>query len=445
VTASLVTYWAATTLALLLVLAVRLPVARTCGAGWAYSLWLLPLLQPLLIALQGFGGSVSNVLPDPVIILPAVAGAAASSPSSGGPGQWVPLLLALWAEGAAVFLLVQLIAYRRLLGRLGAEPFAEEPVVGGIPVIESEAVDGPLALGLLRPRIAVPAGFTLRYTPAERRLALAHELVHHRRGDIWWNLAALILLALNWFNPIAWIAFRACRADQELACDAAVTRRAAPSDRHAYAHALVKSASRPGLIGACPLHHADQLKRRLKMMNHHRKSLGRSIGGGVAAAAVVLGGALLTPAAGAAAEEGAPVRSFLAPPVVAAAETPPMQTASMTAGDREAPTVRKKVLRFEQKAGEPLKTSEVEVREFPRECKGQRAETDVGTNGPQQDRIKVFICDEDGRATPAEMNAKLADALEKARDDVEKGGLKPADKEAMLGRMAEEIARLRGR
>ena len=30
------------------------------------------------------------------------------------------------------------------------------------------------------------------------------------------------MLALNWFNPVAWLAFRAFRADQELACDAAV-------------------------------------------------------------------------------------------------------------------------------------------------------------------------------------------------------------------------------
>ena len=91
---------------------------------------------------------------------------------------------------------------------------------------------GPLALGVLDRRIVVPGRFLQRYNPGERRLALEHELVHHRRGDIWWNLAALLVLALNWFNPVAWLAFRAFRSDQELACDAAVAR-AAPIRRRA--------------------------------------------------------------------------------------------------------------------------------------------------------------------------------------------------------------------
>ena len=94
----------------------------------------------------------------------------------------------------------------------------------------------------------------------------------------------MLILALNWFNPIAWLAFRAFRDDQELACDAAVAARADPQARHDYARALIKSASRPGLIAACPLNHADQLKRRLRMMNDHRRSRLRLLGGAAAIA-----------------------------------------------------------------------------------------------------------------------------------------------------------------
>lgn len=146
----------------------------------------------------------------------------------------------------------------------------------------------------------MPADFSTRYSLEERCLALEHEHVHHRRGDIWWNFAALFVLALNWFNPIAWLSFLAFRADQELACDAAVAARAGARERHDYARALIKSASRPGLIAACPLgpgngitclgslNHADQLKRRLKMMKQHRHSRLRSFGG--AAAVLVVAG-----------------------------------------------------------------------------------------------------------------------------------------------------------
>ena len=161
----------------------------------------------------------------------------------------------------------------------------------GLPLVESTAVQGPVALGLLDRRIVVPGDFESRYSAGERRLALDHEWVHHRRGDIWWNHLGLIVLALNWFNPVAWLAFRAFRADQELACDARVAAAASSEARHDYARALIKSASRPGLIAACPLNHADQLKRRLKMMKTHRSSRARMLAG--AAAILALGGVSL--------------------------------------------------------------------------------------------------------------------------------------------------------
>ena len=44
-------------------------------------------------------------------------------------------------------------------------------------------------------------------------------------------IVALLVLALNWFNPVAWVAFRAFRADQELACDAAVAAPRRPKPR----------------------------------------------------------------------------------------------------------------------------------------------------------------------------------------------------------------------
>ncbi|HEX8364577.1 MAG TPA: M56 family metallopeptidase [Allosphingosinicella sp.] len=283
---------AAASLAMLAVLALRSLVARAFGAGWAYALWLLPLLHLVLPPLPA---AIPDLpFPSLAVLIPAAGDQAASLPSQGGPGQWVPVLLALWAGGAAAFLFVQFLAYRAFLTRLSLAS-RSAGAWRGLPLIESDAVEGPIAVGLLDRRIVVPSDFETRYDQAERRLAAEHEYVHHRRGDIWWNLAALIVLALNWFNPVAWIAFLAFRADQELACDAAVAAGASADERHAYASALIKSASRPGLISACPLNHADQLKRRLRMMKHHRHSRLRSLGG--AAALAVLAGAGLTLAA----------------------------------------------------------------------------------------------------------------------------------------------------
>lgn len=279
--------WASAAMVLALVL--RRPFARLFGAGSAYALWLVPALRLVMPPLPAFAPDLPSLVPPQTMIL-FVGDAAAPLPPDGGPGQWVPLLLALWAGGAVLFLAWQWLAYRRFLAelRLTARGIGAHR---GLPLVESEAVLGPVALGLIDRRIVVPADFTTRYSAGERRLALDHEAIHHRRGDIWWNHLGLVILALNWFNPVAWLAFRAFRADQELACDALVAAAATPEARHDYARALIKSASRPGLIAACPLNHADQLKRRLKMMKTHKSSRARMLGG--AAAILTLAGVSL--------------------------------------------------------------------------------------------------------------------------------------------------------
>lgn len=282
------------TLVTLLVLAVRRPVARHFGAAWAYRLWLLPLARLFVPPLDLIGGPAASLPSYTVIVVPNADAAGAAEAAAGF--DWLALLAALWLGGAAMFALWQQSTYSAFVMSLGPGRKARPPQHGGIPVVECDAVDGPVAIGFLKRRIVVPADFTSRWSPAERRLALEHELTHHRRGDLWWNLIALGMLGLNWFNPVAWFAFRAFRADQELACDAAVTAGLSGERRQDYARAVVKAASAPGQIATCPLNQVDQLKDRLRMMREHRLSRGRTAGGMTALALLAgLGFALAAP------------------------------------------------------------------------------------------------------------------------------------------------------
>ncbi|HEY1606590.1 MAG TPA: M56 family metallopeptidase [Allosphingosinicella sp.] len=279
----------AVTLLMLLVLALRRPVARLFGAGWAYALWLIPafrlVLPPLPLPAQ-------DLPPSAAVLIPTASDMAAPPPVFAGPGQWVPFLLACWAGGAAIFIILQWLGYRAFLRRLDGTARPARPArYGGIATFVSRMVEGPLALGLIEPRIFLPADFSRRYSPGERRLAMEHELTHHRHRDIWWNMAAIAMLAVNWFNPLAWLAYRAFRADQELACDAAVAARATIEERCDYARALVKSAAGPGLIAACPINGAGALKRRLRMLRGHRASPLRSAGGMAALSVLAVAGA----------------------------------------------------------------------------------------------------------------------------------------------------------
>lgn len=406
---------------ILLVLALRRPVAYLFGARWAYALWLLPLLRIVTPPLAWFGADLSIA---PIVVeVAAIGGAAAALPSHGGHGQWGSTLLALWAGGAIFFLFWQAMVYRRFVGEIAAGARPAYPADhAGIPLIESRAVEGPLAIGLTAPRIVLPYDFLSRYGATEQRLALEHEAVHHRRGDLWWNSLALLLLGLQWVNPLAWIAFRAFRADQELACDEAVARRLSGPERHLYASALVKSASRPGLIAACPLNQATTLKRRLKMMKEHRTSSARSFGGLVALSGLLAGGLALS-APGFAQSEGA--------------------------GSKE----QRRIIIREFGAGDQMKLGEREVEIGERELamklkdcpEAQRLTSDVASGeGNEKQRTRIVLCTKDGKAPTPETREKLIAALERARTKVgSETRLTDQGRQQTLEALRREIDRIR--
>jgi bla regulator protein BlaR1 len=405
--------WASLTMAL--VLLIRRPVAFLFGAGPAYALWLLPAARLLMPPPASLGAEFPSIVPALEVIV-SVEGSPLPLQGSGAAASWMPWLAALWLGGAAAFLVWQWLGYRHFLTTLSLD---SRSLGGhaGLPLIESAAVQGPLALGLLDRRIVVPADFTERYSPGEQRLALDHEAVHHRRGDIWWNLAALLVLALNWFNPLAWLAFRAFREDQELACDAAVAGAAPPEAREAYGRALIKSASRPGLIAACPLNHVDQLKRRLRMMKDHRNSRLRMLGG---AAAVTL-------LAGVTATFGSP--GLAHPHPEGETKSRSERIVIMThKGDRPAGDAEHRVRIRRGEGGEVV---------IPECDPANRTEVNEGADN---ERTRIVLCSQ-GAATPAER----AERLQRARDRLARmDDLSEEQRARVTAALDREIARLRG-
>lgn len=297
----------ATTLLMLLVLAIRKPVSRHFGPNIAYALWALPVLRLALPPLpESWRASaetpvaaasevITYYMVDPLTV-PEAAATTATVPLEAVPFDWLPVVAAIWAAGALAFLAYHLIAHSRFCARLLRRARIERTVAEGrVHVIETDAATGPLAFGILRKYVAFPRDFAERYDPLERNLALAHELGHHLRGDLIANWIALVVLALHWFNPVAWRAFRAFRADQEMACDALVLSGRAPALRHAYGRAIVKSAHGGAVSAACHLHTINELKGRLKMLSKHdRKSRTRITAGVTGAAALTLAGLAFT-------------------------------------------------------------------------------------------------------------------------------------------------------
>ncbi len=266
----------ATSLLMLLVLAVRGPVRKSFGPHMAYALWLLPVARLLLPPLpEGWReqavapvAAASDIV---TVYFVEPLGAAPSAGAEGSFGLWM-VILVVWALGAAAFLGYHLVAHSRYTASLLRRARVDRTVAQGkVRVIETDAAHGPLAFGVFRKYVAFPRDFSERYDEQERDLALAHELGHHVRGDLIANWVALFVLALHWFNPIAWRAFRAFRADQEMACDALVLAGRAQALRHAYGRAIVKSAHGGAVSAACHLHTINEVKGRLRMLSKTRQ------------------------------------------------------------------------------------------------------------------------------------------------------------------------------
>ena len=233
----------ASTALLLLVLLIRSSVARNFGASVAYWLWLLPaarLFMPVLteeVTVPAL--PAANAFIESIRATPATYGQiAATEPSF----NWLALGLSIWFGGAALLFIVQMVRYCSLRDEMLADA-TEIDRIGDIRIIQSDRIGGPLAFGLFRRYIAVPDHFTRTFAPKERDLALAHELAHHRAGDLYANLAAFVFLCLSWFNPFAWIAWSAFRFDQEAACDARVLAGTDTGTRQHYGRALARAAS----------------------------------------------------------------------------------------------------------------------------------------------------------------------------------------------------------
>jgi bla regulator protein blaR1 len=236
-----------TTLLLAAVLILRGSVARTFGPTVAYALWLLPAARFVMPSLH-IEQAAQNMQGAEHVIQAKFLGAAfegakattQAATADTGP-DWGLIALLVWLGIAALMFVVQMARYVAMRDELLSDAL-HLGAVRGITLIQSDRVKGPLAFGLLRRYIVVPENFATDYSPRERELAMQHEVAHHVSGDLFANLVGFILLCLMWFNPLAWISWRAFRFDQEAACDARVLAGKAPEDRHVYGRALARAA-----------------------------------------------------------------------------------------------------------------------------------------------------------------------------------------------------------
>jgi TonB family protein len=130
--------------------------------------------------------------------------------------------------------------------------------------------------GWRRPTILLPPG-AQEWSEDRIRVVLAHELAHVARRDWTVQLAAEVLRAVYWFNPLLWIACRRLRIESECACDDAVLARGIDGPEYAtHLLALARSlhSGRQPWLPAPAMARSSSLEGRVRAMlniTHNRR------------------------------------------------------------------------------------------------------------------------------------------------------------------------------
>ena len=281
-------------LASLLAVGLRKVAASTRHAIWLAAIVLLITLPiaavilpqlslPLLPAesTDALSGSewwsplVTELAPSPTVIPPVTAGSPAV-------WSWSTWALLVWGVGASLVIIRAAVGFIRLDRLRRRAEGVDDPawraaverargqteVQREVRLLQSPRVVVPMTWGLKQIAICLPMHAS-EWSVTNRRMVLAHELTHIQRGDWLWQVLALAMTTVHWFNPLAWWAAHRMRIEAEIACDDAVIASGCRASDYAdclYQMVRAGKAARFQLISAIPMARPSELPRRLTMI-----------------------------------------------------------------------------------------------------------------------------------------------------------------------------------
>lgn len=199
--------------------------------------WKVPVLPEPISLQQRFARQVSPIDASQKDNQPALAVVQNESPSSNAPERsidimtvsWQSVVLMVWLIGALLVLarfVVGMLRVRRLIR--AATPLMDLALIDelsrqlnlgrSVRVLRSEQSVMPMTSGVLFPVVLLPQDAD-EWAIDRRQVVLLHELIHVKRRDLLTQTLAQIVCAIYWFNPLAWVAVRQLRNEQESACD----------------------------------------------------------------------------------------------------------------------------------------------------------------------------------------------------------------------------------
>jgi TonB family protein len=191
------------------------------------------------------------------------------------------ILNVVWAVGAAVALILLGLSFIRLArvtrtataitDRRWTESIERLAqllnVRQSVPVLRSDQPGLVGTYGWRHPQVLLPPDCD-SWSDERIRIVLGHELAHIRRADWSIQVAAELVRAVFWYNPLFWMACARLRYESEQACDDTVLEAGVPPAEYA-AHLLaIARTSRPPLGGRAvvPMARRSTLEGRIAAM-----------------------------------------------------------------------------------------------------------------------------------------------------------------------------------
>ncbi len=176
--------------------------------------------------------------------------------------EYLPYLTAVWITGCLVFGAYVLLSSIKLGKAVRGAALLYENVYS------CETINEVCVLGILRPRIYIPANVPDKRIP----YIVEHEKKHIRYLDHVTKPAFFLLLGLHWFNPVIWLVWGLMSRDMEIACDEDVICKKEKTFRKEYCEALIYC-SMPQKKAAAPFPSFGDVavEKRVKKIIEYRK------------------------------------------------------------------------------------------------------------------------------------------------------------------------------
>ncbi len=149
------------------------------------------------------------------------------------------ILTCLWLAGVLATALYKIVSYLRFVHNL-KKSLTPCDCGAPVPAFTSPQARTPFLMGFFRAKIILPEK---QMDGEELRLAVRHEMIHHKRHDIQKKFFTEMLKCLNWFNPVFYVFAGKLSELSELAVDEILSSELDYTGRKAYGGLLLKFAS----------------------------------------------------------------------------------------------------------------------------------------------------------------------------------------------------------